>query len=80
MLTSQNKAEKVTSPANWTSVKIALIKSIRRGTFFDRKYWTRHSKNGDGLKLVYFSSIVIGDKMQELNSRASNLVVDLLKR
>jgi len=71
VLTLCNQATPVTSPARWTSVKIALIKSIRRGVFFDRKYWARHSKTGDIMKPVYFSSIVMGDKTQELNSRTS---------
>jgi len=52
-------------------VKIALIKSIRKGVLFDRKYWARRSKGGDALKPVYFSSIIMGDKMQQLNSRTS---------
>jgi len=52
-------------------VKIALIKSIRSGVLFDRKYWARHSKAGDAFKPVYFSSIVMSDKAQELNGRTS---------
>ena len=59
------------SPAHWASVKIALIKSIRRGTLFDRKYWARHRRTGDVSKPIYFSSIVMGDKVQELKSRTS---------
>ena len=51
-------------------MKIALIKSIRKGAFFDRKYWARQSKTGDVLKSVYFSSIIMGDKVQQLNSCA----------
>ncbi|KAF9647695.1 hypothetical protein BDM02DRAFT_3116678 [Thelephora ganbajun] len=60
-------AARVTSPAHWYSVKIALIKSIRKGILFDRKYWARHSKAGDALKPVYFSSAVMSDKAQQLN-------------
>ncbi|KAF9645692.1 hypothetical protein BDM02DRAFT_471820 [Thelephora ganbajun] len=60
-------AAQVTSPAHWGSVKVALIKSIRKGVFFDRKYWARHSKAGDILKPVYFSSIIMNDKAQQLN-------------
>jgi len=52
-------------------VRIALIKSIRNGVFFDRKYWARYSKTGDVLKPVYFSSIVMEDKAQQLNNCAS---------
>ncbi|KAF9785419.1 hypothetical protein BJ322DRAFT_829074 [Thelephora terrestris] len=37
-------ATPVTSPGHWASVNTALIKSIRKGVFFDRKYWARHSK------------------------------------
>ena len=66
-----NRAGQVISPARWDSVKIALIRLIRGGALFDRKYWARHSRTGDVLKPVYFSSIVMGDKVKELNSRAS---------
>jgi hypothetical protein len=71
VLTSHHQTAQVTSPAHWASVKIALIKSIRKGVFFDRKYWARHSKAGDVLKPVYFSSIIMGDKAQQLNKCAS---------
>ena len=67
----RNQPAPVISPAHWASVNIALIKSIRRGVFFDRKYWARHLRTGDVMKPIYFSSIVMGDKIQELNSRAS---------
>ena len=67
-LTSHNQSSQVASPVHWASVKIALIKSIRNGVFFDRKYWTRHSKTGDVLKPVYFSSVIMGDKVQQLNN------------
>ena len=71
-LTLHNQTEQVTSPAHWASVKIALIKSMRTGVFFDRKYWARHSKSGDALKPVYFSSIIMSDKVQQLNNCTSN--------
>ena len=51
-------------------MKIALVKSIRKGVFFDRKYWVRHSKAGDILKPVYFSSIIMDDKAQQVKKRA----------
>jgi len=51
-------------------VKVALIKSIRSGVLFDRKYWARHLRTGDTLKPVYFSSIVMSDKVQQLNKCA----------
>lgn len=57
----------ITSPANWSSVKMALAKSIRTGVFFDRKYWVRHLKSGDALKPIYFSSTIMEDKAQQLN-------------
>ena len=41
------------------------------GVFFDRKYWARHFKAGDVLKPVYFSSVIIGDKSQQLNKGGS---------
>ena len=53
-------------------MKTALIKSIRKGTFFDRKYWARHSKAGDVLKPVYFSSTIMEDKAQQVKKRAFN--------
>ena len=71
VLTSRNQAAQVTSPAQWASVKIALIKSIRKGVFFDRKYWARYSKAGDILKPVYFSNTIMGDKAQQLNKCTS---------
>jgi len=70
MLTSHNQVVQVTSPARWESVKIALIKSIREGILFDRKYWARRSKTGDTLKPVYLSSIIMGDKVEQLNNCA----------
>jgi hypothetical protein len=70
MLTSRNQAAQVTSPAHWAAVKVTLIKSIRKGILYDRKYWARHSKAGDILKPVYFSSIIMGDKAQQLNNCA----------
>ncbi|KAF9643633.1 hypothetical protein BDM02DRAFT_1403367 [Thelephora ganbajun] len=60
-------AARVTSPPHLHPVKVALIKSIRKGIFFDRKYWARHSKGGDALKPVYFSSTIMNDKAQQLN-------------
>ena len=59
------------SPGHWGSVKLALIKSIREGVFFDKKYWARHSKGGHALKPVYFSGAIMSDKAQQLNKRAS---------
>ena len=80
VFTSHDQAPQVASPAHWTPVKMALIKSIRTGVFFDRKYWARHSKAGDVLKPVYFSSTIMGDKAQELNKCGSNSGMDLMKR
>lgn len=50
---------------------MALIKSINRGVFFDRKYWARYSKAGEVLRPVYFSSTIMDDKSQQLNKCAS---------
>ena len=52
-------------------MKVALIKSIRKGVFFDRKYWARHSKAGDVLKPVYLSSTIMADKSQQVSKCAS---------
>ena len=62
---------KVKSPAHWAAVKTALIKSIREGVFFDRKYWARNARSGDVLKPVYFSSTVMKDMSHQLDKRAS---------
>ena len=48
-------------------MKTALIKSIRKGIFFDRKYWARHLKAGDVLKPIYFSSTIMGDKSEQMD-------------
>jgi len=69
MLTSHNQVTQVTSPAHWVAVKAALVKSIREGVLFDRKYWVRHSKTGGTLKPIYFSSIIMGDKVGQLKDR-----------
>jgi len=68
MLTSHDQTAEVVSPAHWAAVKIALVKSISKGVFFDRKYWAKHSGPGSVLKPVYFSSIIMEDKVQHLNS------------
>ena len=67
ILTSHHQTTWARSHEHLSSVNTALIKSIRKGVFFDRKYWSRHSKAGDVLKPVYFSSTVMGDKSQQLN-------------
>ena len=74
MLISYDQTAQVMSPDHWAAIKIALIKSIRTGVFFDRKYWTRHFKSGNVLKPVHFSSIIMGDKTQQLNKRASKII------
>ena len=71
---SNNQATPPTSPAHWASVNTALIKSIRTGVFFDRKYWTRHSKTGNLVKPIYLSSIIMNDKEQQLNKGVSAFV------
>ena len=60
-------------------MKTALIRSIRKGVFFDRKYWARYLKTGDVLKPVYFSSTIMEDKSEQMNKRALNSVTDSLK-
>lgn len=65
------QVQQAASPKHWESVKTALIKSIREGVFFDRKYWAKHSKTGDALKPVYLSSTIMSDKSQQLNKCTS---------
>ena len=55
------------TPANWERVEMALIKSIRQGAFFDKRYWTRQSKTGRALRPVYLSSIIAGERLQYVN-------------
>ena len=59
-------------------MKIALIRSMRKGVLFDKKYWARNSRTGGALKPVYFSSIVMGDKVQQLKNCGSSLVTGVL--
>ncbi|KAF9785422.1 hypothetical protein BJ322DRAFT_829530 [Thelephora terrestris] len=59
---------------NWTPVRTALIKSIREGVFFDRKYWARHYKAGDVLEPIYFSSACMGGNVQLLNKCTSKSI------
>jgi len=54
---------------NWRPVKIALIRSIREGIFFDRKYWARDSKSARGLRPLYISSIATGECLSHIDSR-----------
>ena len=68
-----HQGTQVTSPAHWAAVKTALIKSIREGVFFDRKYWARNARSGDVLKPVYFSSAIMKDLSQQLDKRASKM-------
>ena len=55
-------------------MKAALIKSIRTGVFFDRKYWARYSKSEYDLKPIYFSSVIMRDKTRQLGSCTSKLL------
>ncbi|KAF9785437.1 hypothetical protein BJ322DRAFT_830823 [Thelephora terrestris] len=71
---TSSAAAPVKGPAHWDSVKIALIKSIRKGVFFDRKYWARHSDSWEVLKPVHFSSTIMKDKTEELNKMVKYLV------
>ena len=64
------------------SVKRALIKSIRKGVFFDMKYWARYSRSnsGDALKPVYFSSMITSDTVWQLNNRAYEFFSSVLPK
>ena len=67
LLIPPDKNTQAKNPAHWDSVKIALIKSIRTGVFFDRKCWARCSTSGDMLKPVYLSSTIMNDKTKQVN-------------
>lgn len=68
-----------TCPQRLKPVFVALSNSIRSGIFFDRKYWARHSKAGDS-KPVYLSSIVMGDKAQQLKKCELKLISGMARR
>ena len=55
------------NPENWMRVEAALIKSIRKGIFIDRRYWTRHSRTTSVLRPVYTSSIATSEKLPHIN-------------
>ena len=74
VLIPPDQATQIKSPAHWDSVKVAFIKSIRTGVFFDRKYWVRHSTSGDALRPVYFSSTIMNDKAEQVNKSALEYV------
>ena len=59
----------VQNPTNWKPLRAALVKSIRQGVFFDQKYWTRHSKDSNVLKPIYFSSLIAGNKLRKCTSK-----------
>ena len=56
-------------PAKWTrrSIRMAFIKSIREGIFFDRKYWTRNSKTSRALRPLHISSIVASEYLSHID-------------
>ena len=70
----QNDRTAPTDPERWASVRKTLIRSIRTGVFFDRKYWARHAKTGDALKPIYFPNAVMEDKATYLGRCASKFV------
>lgn len=49
---------------SWNAFQTAIVKSIREGVFFDRKYWAQNPAEGGALKAIYFSSIIAGDKLK----------------
>jgi len=51
-----------------TPLKVALIKSIRKGSFCDRKYPVKRNNTGNWRTPVYISSIVLGDIEPTLNT------------
>ena len=65
--------EPTPASANWECIEIALIKSIREGTFFDKRYWTRQSKTARALRPVYLSTIIVGGYLQRIMT-ASHMV------
>lgn len=48
-------------------IRPLLIKSIKEGHLFDRKYWGRRSRGG-GIEPIYFSDAVIRAELSCLNS------------
>lgn len=64
------RAARLASPARWTSVRRALVESIRNGVFFDGEYWVRYTKAANSLKPIYFSNMIMNDKTHQLNECA----------
>ena len=54
---------------DWTPLKIALIKSIRHGVFFDGRFWTRQGNTARALRPFYISSIVASKQLRRINER-----------
>ena len=48
---------------------VALIKSIRQGSFCDRRYLTKQENTGKRRVPLYFSSIFLGGMESALNTR-----------
>lgn len=66
LMPAQNRVyPRVESPPLW----IALIKSIRRGSFCDRRYLTKRDNLGKWWAPVYISSIILGNAEPTLNTR-----------
>lgn len=59
---------------SWAVLRAAMIKSIREGTFLDRKYWAQHSKKGS-LTAVYFSSLIAGDGLEACEYKAPTMCI-----
>ena len=55
---SSGQPPSIKTTANWNTLRSAIARSIDEGTFFDRKYLVRHSRNGSRLKAIYFSSVI----------------------
>ena len=62
--------EKKPWPANELKcVDTALAKSIRKGIFFDRKYWAKTLRPGSTVRSIYTSSIIASEYLKKLDRR-----------
>ena len=45
-----------------------MVKSIKQGVFFDKKYWVKSSRDGRTFKPIYFTSLIAGRTLRNCTS------------
>lgn len=59
------------------NIRSALVKSMKEGHLFDRKYWTKRSREGE-VEPTYFSSAAIYAELLNFDARKSLIQGDIL--